>query len=146
VRRTVSLLALAVLSLAFAPAPKRKLDPTSKEDLKKMQGHWVLTSITFEGGPAACVGAGRMTVSGTRMQEPWLGGKGVTEYTITLNAAKTPKKLDAVLRGEVLRLVYELSGDELRMCYTAGGSKVRPAAVDDSKKGHYLEVWRRHKP
>ena len=72
---------LAVLCLAFAPAPFLKSVP-SKHDLKKLQGEWVLVRESHATGPprrkrdlAAVIKGGRVTFlpGATRCPEsgPW---------------------------------------------------------------------------
>jgi uncharacterized protein (TIGR03067 family) len=145
-------LLLAVVSLAFAPAPFPKQGDPNKEDLKKMQGSWTTVRRTYGGKPMT--GRGEMTVviSGDRVKY-LVDGMVRTEWIITLDAKKQPKifdrkKVSGAGAGQILRGVYRLEGDTLSTCYCQerGVSLERPTDLEGAKAGEWLHVMRRKKP
>jgi uncharacterized protein (TIGR03067 family) len=145
--RRLLLLALIPLALAFAPAPlpRPKPDPV-KDDLKAMQGAWLIVSRTNGGRPLGNLH--RIVIAGDQLTFYRPDAKPATTWTLTLDASKTPRcferKRDA--KGRLFRAhgVYELSGASLRMCYTRDGAEL-PTDFDDKKPGRWLEVYTRAK-
>jgi uncharacterized protein (TIGR03067 family) len=142
-----ALLTLALLSLAFAPAPfPRPSKPSGlKGDLKALQGMWQQIDAPA-GHPADVV----LTVAGDRFTFS-RRGKVASDWTARLDPTKTPAALDlrnarppgAGVVPEVLG-VYVLQGDTLRFAYSLGGPGSRPAAVA-AGPGVQLMSFRRSK-
>ena len=146
---------LAALSLAFAPAPFPRPDP-SKEDLKKLQGTWLkVYSVPAGNGE----NEGLLVIAKQRMSYT-LPGMPTGEYEFQVNAKKKPKLFDfkgtgGLVQGNEYRGIYELDGDTLKFCYVmtaieserpgsfkaAGDGVVNPAA--DSPV--ILSVYKRQK-
>jgi uncharacterized protein (TIGR03067 family) len=141
--RTVVLIAIAILSTAFAPVPFPK--PTSKDELKKLQGEWI--------------GVQRSTVSlqitATHLTYRSTAGGADVAYVLTIDPTKTPKTYDIRMGPEAAPTrfvgIYRLEGDILTLCYshTRGG---RPTSFDvqpqrsGRKRPIWVEVYRRKKP
>jgi uncharacterized protein (TIGR03067 family) len=142
-RRILPLLAL--LSLAFAPAPFPK--PKKQVDgLKALEGKWKILSRTHEGRNVSHVvdtvevTAGRWTYyNATRTwSAAWtvsLAGKGGPPWSFDTKAEKS----NSVSFG-----VFDIKGDTLTRCYTRTTTD-RPKDFDGSKPGRWLEVYQRIK-
>jgi uncharacterized protein (TIGR03067 family) len=138
-RRILSLLPL--VSLAFAPAPLPRPDP-SKEDLKKMQGKWVLESRLYQGRPVAHVVA-TVEVQGDRWTYVNATGDWRAPGKLILDATKVPRRLHwgpGMHRG-----VYEINGDTLIFVFTTGGSPDKLRDLDGNKPLRWREVLKRAK-
>jgi uncharacterized protein (TIGR03067 family) len=103
---------LAVLSLAFAPAPPSRPDP-SKDDLKAMQGEWRITRYVSDGWSRPEKDFFPVKMSGTR-----LSGVCNPPVEIALNARARPKRIDLkVSRTLTIEGIYRLEGDEVTICW-----------------------------
>jgi uncharacterized protein (TIGR03067 family) len=146
---------VSVLALTSqgAPAPLPRPDP-SKDDLKRMQGEWLLRTSTVGGKsifrgrqaiPIRVVIAGnRMTRKVSRGGERW----NRTEWTITLDARQKPKALDMtpITRTTyAFRCVYSLERDKLVVCDNGPGAAERPRDLAGNQPGRYREVYQRVK-
>jgi uncharacterized protein (TIGR03067 family) len=146
--RTLSCLACAALSLAFAPAPLAKPD-SNKADLKAMQGKWTRTLQTINGtthrqarGPVTA------TLKGDRMEF-----SATDAWKVTLDAKARPKRID--LEGAVPAVanyafagIYRIKGDKLTICWRLGrkGKPERPASFAPNQPGVWFQVFERVKP
>src|SRR5262245_8460500 len=113
--RTASLLLLAVLCLAFAPAPFRRPDRVAdpKDELRRLQGEWVRVSLHIDGKQST--GSTEMTVTDTRMQ---FGGAD-DRWDISLDVRASPRRIDLVRTNDsknIFRGIYRLDGDSLTVC------------------------------
>jgi uncharacterized protein (TIGR03067 family) len=146
-RRSVLLLALAALSLAFAPAPlpRPKADPT-KEDLKKMQGEWVLVSRAVGGRPQ--LGLSKVVIAGDRLTYHRPDGTVATRWSLSLEAKKAPRWVDSKREwpdsSYSARGIYDLKRDTLTICLVYDKTD-RPADFDGSKPSRWLLVLKRAK-
>ncbi len=115
------LLAAAILSLAFAPAPLPKPD-SGKEDLKRMQGRWVSLPRVLPDGEMVPGGL-EVVFAGDRMTF-CRGGSGI-DWRISLDGTTRPKSLDMLATGPtadrsfVVRGRYALENGSLTICYSA---------------------------
>jgi uncharacterized protein (TIGR03067 family) len=146
--RRSALLLLALLSLAFAPAPlprPAKRGPNG-EELKKMQGTWALVSEREEGRQLR-VGNVRAVIEDNDLTF-FVGGKKTGEWTFTLNATTKPKALDMQMcpPGDLLiRAVYALEGDTLTICQGGLVPRRRPADLSGQGPLGIKQVWKRVK-
>src|SRR5262245_33350458 len=136
---------LAVLPLAFAPAPMQK--PTDQAELRRFHGLWVLVS-EFHGSVVQSRQL-RWTVSGRSVVRT--DDHGTYRWEVTLAPTATPKALDMRLlrRGrleEPLRAIYTLKGDTLTLCYDMGQSTLRPRVDSSTNPSHCRQVFKRKKP
>src|SRR5262249_17093178 len=107
-----------------------------------MQGAWVLTALTQQGRTASRLPPLRLTIEGERLT--YLFGERSFEFTLALDAAKTPKRCAIRAarggKGGPLRWGgYSLEGDTLTF------SNDPAEAPDRSKRGQYTEVFNRVK-
>jgi uncharacterized protein (TIGR03067 family) len=147
-RRLILSLTATALALAAhaAPAPLPKPDrDASKEDLKRMQGEWVLTNYRFAGRnlpppPLRAVVKGRrFTIFGNDGGPPDV-------YELSLNSRGRPKALD-MRDGGRARLVlatYSLRGDTFVLCLT-DREEVRPRDLAANGGGEDRMTFRRAK-
>jgi uncharacterized protein (TIGR03067 family) len=120
--------------LASVPSAQPRDNDLAKQELKKLQGAWVLVAYE-EGGkmlPPEKVRDVAMTarIKGAGYTLAW--GQEAVKGRLTLDPSKTPKHLDAQFErpgGEKGKTVgiYELDGDTLRVCFAPEG-KERPTA------------------
>jgi uncharacterized protein (TIGR03067 family) len=141
-RAVLLLLAAGALAAADAPAD------AAKKDLERMQGDWAADSYVTDGMklPDDDAQAYFRTIQGdtyTVSRYKRVLGKG----TIRLDAAQTPKAIDALPAGRDKPLlgIYELAGERMKLCF-AGPGKERPKAfTSEGGSGHTLTVWVREK-
>ena len=150
-RNHALVLAVAVLALGFAPAPfpKPPRPDGAKEELKKLEGTWLVVRRTRQGSPVPQRGVTTVVIAGDRLQFI-VDGMVRTEWTITLDVTKTPRVFDRTKVGKppgvVLRGIYRLEGDTLTLCYRQEGTAAqRPTDFDASKPGAWLQVSTRKK-
>jgi uncharacterized protein (TIGR03067 family) len=141
-RRLLSLLCLAVLSLAFAPAPFPRAG-REVNDLKAIQGYWADTRHVSGGQVEASHG---ILIRGNRIDV------GRAELPFRLHVRRKPCAIDIGDPDAVGVLsffvgIYKLEGDKLTLCYRdskdEGG---RPRAFDGSSPGTHLHVFKRKRP
>ena len=104
---------LALVSLGAAPAPFPKPTP-AKDDLKALQGDWVLTSTICEG-----------VETKVGLSLDWrIKGNGLSHVlevtvnpplTITLGGTKDRRTMDMTMGGTTCLAVYRLDGGMLRV-------------------------------
>jgi uncharacterized protein (TIGR03067 family) len=126
------LLTLALLSLAFAPAPFPKSGGSKGGPNLTIQGTWRQVDSQTT-----------LIVTATRF-EYYTKEHGPIKYNLRFDATKTPPTYD-LLAGETLNAVgiYKVEGQTLTVCYTAGGSP-RPTSFEEDRR-HFKEVFRRLK-
>jgi uncharacterized protein (TIGR03067 family) len=120
----------------------------AKKDRDKLQGTWVVKSMT-EGGkdvppPAKDL---KLTFAGDRWTQK--GGGDSQEGTYKLDPTKTPKHIDMVVQQDgkdaLLGLgIYALEGDTLRVGMPKGLFSPRPTSFDD--KNAAVLTLKREKP
>jgi uncharacterized protein (TIGR03067 family) len=139
-RRILPLLALALLSLAFAPAPfpKSRNTDSTKEDMKAMQGEWA----------GQFADSALITIVGDRMVYTSDYG-----WKFTLNAKTTPKRIEAFgfgpgLAGKTHLGIYRLEKDKLTICWrlNSAGKLDWPVSDNPVQKDVWLQVFKRQKP
>ena len=127
-------LSLALLSLAFAPAPLPKAGPKDM-DLKGLQGTWI--------GPGNLVAR----FEGDTLRY-YRGGELVRSYRISIDPSARPRQMDLVGIGADKGLryyyVYDLDGDTLK---TSGNARdePRPTAFEGKGRGRGVEFFQRKK-
>jgi uncharacterized protein (TIGR03067 family) len=129
----VFLALFAVVCLSATPAR----GDDSATDLARLQGTWNLISVLDEGSPAppeALKGA-TAVFAGDKMTLVSPDGRDRTEYSVKLDASKTPKTIDLTplagsFKDQTNKAIYDLQGDVLRICQPEKPSQPRPAAFD----------------
>ena len=144
-RRLFAATLLAGMALVLTADAKQS--DSAKEELKKLQGTWLLVMSEQDGmkSDPNFVKNGKMVISGNKMTV--YGGKvKSSEATIVLNPAKKPKTIDATQtyggpKGTKYLGIYELEDDTLKICL---GEKQRPKDFT-AKKGskRASDVWKR---
>jgi uncharacterized protein (TIGR03067 family) len=144
-------LSFLLLVLALTAGADGAKEDAAAEDLKRMQGDWVVASMVSDGMKIPdddamalfrSVKGDQYTVSRYRK----VAGKG----TIKLDATKKPRAIDAVpagASGEAKSLlgIYEFDGNKLKLCFARPG-KARPTEFTSKEdSGHTLTVWQREK-
>jgi uncharacterized protein (TIGR03067 family) len=142
--------ALLVLAAGLLVAAEDAKDDASANDVKKLQGAWVLSSGVDDGKKLSDdkLKGARLTVMGDKhtVQE---GGK-TYKGTHKLDASKKPKTIDITdtagpFKGKTVLGIYTLDGDEFRLCYALPG-KDRPTDFSaPAGSGHRSHVWKREK-
>ena len=142
---------IAVLSLAFAPAPfprPLKLDP-GKEDLKKMQGEWVEIARNSDGVPIESIrGNWSVMVVGDRIS--WRhSGDEYTRWRVTLDTSKSPRAMTLTNEapadrvGVIAHSRYRVEGDTLTYCRAFDGAL--PASLEPGQ-GVLVSLYKRKRP
>src|SRR4051794_1200833 len=95
--RTLSLLALAVLALGFAPAPfpKESSGRRLQGDLKLLQGDWEVVQH-YTGGRDETAQGERIRVSGDRMCWVTMTGEVTLRFRVSLNPQVHPRSMRLV--------------------------------------------------
>jgi uncharacterized protein (TIGR03067 family) len=138
-------LPLAVLGLAFAPAPLPRQD--RRTDLEKLQGEWVTVSSVLEGGVQTFrPNEDRVVFKGDQLSFV-IGGSVSARWTVRLGSAQKLRTLD--LRGDratdFILGIYQLEGDKLTICNrNMSGSTERPTDFV-GRQGVWLHVYKRGK-
>ena len=135
---------LAVLCLAFAPAPFPR--PDRPADLRKLEGEWVLVSLTS--GGVTDHPRKWLFISGHSLSITAAGSAYVSRYRFTLNPKASPPNIDLrMFHGNTvthrMNSSYLLRGDELLICYHLAARDRQPAEVSGRKPGTCLMVFKR---
>jgi uncharacterized protein (TIGR03067 family) len=128
----------------------------SADDLKKMQGKWVIKSVERGGDqPPKALLKMTITISGNKltMELPAKDnpdGKGVTRhFTIRLDVSKHPKEIDLASlqkeeKGDVIPGIYTLGDGEFRLCLQDYRTGKRPTEMKSPKGSSIvLQVMKR---
>jgi uncharacterized protein (TIGR03067 family) len=130
----------ALVSVAFAPAP----EPTpAQQDLKRMQGAWVLVYAVTNGLRENQTQEAVWLIEGNRVSTTLDGKKGATFY-IALDSKIKPRALDILSseKGTPKTLGrYSLDGDTLKVCL---GEK-RPPDLSGNDPSRGVWVFNRKK-
>jgi uncharacterized protein (TIGR03067 family) len=165
----LALLGLTAITPA-APAPKYRT-PATAEQLKKLQGEWVLSSSVRSNLTAAAVNAAvaqralvlnRTGRAETRIRidgDTWsnvhtLNGEErvTTAYRMKLDASKKPVWLDLVRDGTgmtTMQGILLIEGDTVKFCYrrSAGGAPVgRPTSFHPDDGCYVMTLQRVARP
>jgi uncharacterized protein (TIGR03067 family) len=122
---------------------------SDKGDLAKMQGTWVLVSLSREGRPQPVeplhlrVAGNRLTFVRSRAGRPLQ-----VTLQVTLDETRSPRSLDLRVpdRPEAppqQAAVYALTGDTLELVLHATSSTRRPKDLSGKGPGNYRQVFRR---
>ena len=125
-------------------------DDTVKEDLKKLQGKWLVVAVEAEGNklPADKV-KGELVFTGNRYAFK-AGADESGEGTFTIDPSKKPKHMDATpkggpLDGKVVPEIYDLEGDSLKLCFPTTVLKRPTEFKADAGSGQILVTYKREK-
>jgi uncharacterized protein (TIGR03067 family) len=141
--------AFLLLVLALVTGAEATKENAAAEDLKRMQGDWVVVSMEVDGMKVPdddamaffrTVKSDQYTVSRYRK----VTGKG----TIVLDAAQKPRAIDTLPAGAAGKAksilgIYEFEGKKLKLCFAPPGM-ARPTEFRSKEgSGHTLTVWQR---
>ncbi|HEV3236881.1 MAG TPA: TIGR03067 domain-containing protein [Gemmataceae bacterium] len=154
--RTSTFSVFALLFIAAAPAPE---DPVADE-LKKLQGTWIMESCVFNGMDLLKDSKELKTEFIIEKKSYRIAMDGKLCGTFTIDPSKSPKTVDRTDgeegddKGKVYLGIYELDGDRLKLCSSLS-EKIRPKEFtgdqadeptgDDSGKARELIVFKRKK-
>jgi uncharacterized protein (TIGR03067 family) len=107
------------LGLLGATAVAVQGDATA-EELKKLQGTWVVKSATHDGKPANEMKMGHVVFSNDQLTVQASDGK-TQKYTFKIGLNQKPKVMElipekAVANAAAGNVIYELDGDNLKIC------------------------------
>jgi uncharacterized protein (TIGR03067 family) len=123
---------LLAMLFALAAGTGTAQEDRTKEDQKKLQGKWKVTSCTFDGKDVAEEVGNGWTFDKNKL----LVEKATEEMTITLNAAKRPKEMEMRVgkAPQPVKGIYEIDGELLKFCYGTKENDRRPERFE-SKPG-----------
>ncbi|MGP0065318.1 MAG: TIGR03067 domain-containing protein [Isosphaeraceae bacterium] len=142
------LFALSVTTVATADDK----DKAARDELKRQEGTWSVTSSLYEGQAASAdlVRSIKRIVEGDHAV--WeRDGKRFAGTTIAVDPAREPKTIDVIPdggrnRGERVLGIYKLEGDKLTICMATPG-KPRPTAFRaETGSSWTLRTFTREKP
>ena len=140
-------LTMTAVVLMFLPAALLRGADAPKGD-KSLDGEWEIKSA-LRGGkePPADAPKPMLTIEGDKVTVKI--GDMTMKATLKADPDKKPKALDMTPedgphKGEVIKAIYEVKGDELRVCHGAPGSD-RPTEFASKDPGEILAVWTRLK-
>ena len=142
----VLLLAASGLGVADRPEKKKKADPV-KQEVKKLEGTWVLVGMELNGRQYPQVRLQRLNyrliIKGNKATRQIRGRS--YEQTFTVNPKKNPKAIDTVQSGRTTKGIYQLDGDTLKICESLRGT-VRPTTFTSGLRSRTrIWTWRREK-
>jgi uncharacterized protein (TIGR03067 family) len=146
--RVLPLFVLALISVAFAPAPFPKAKPKGGEDrLKSIQGTWKVISRTLEGKKVSHV-ASTLEVNERGWTCANASGTWRSSFAVTLSGKGPPWPFVAKCDKSPYDSdhgVFEIKGDTLIICSTIDDTVGLPGHVP-CKPMKLLDVFKRKKP
>ncbi len=148
-RKCALLLTGLLLGFAPAPLPRPPKPDNGKDDLKKMEGTWEVTSLIYEGRPLApSTFSSRVAIAGGWLTYSDAKGNGSSKWALTIDAKKAPRTFDMTPEGGS-RVggwgIYAFKGEKLVRCLSIRSAAERPAEFDGNRPGRYLQVLERAK-
>jgi len=122
----------------------------AKNDQKKLQGKWMLTSAVMNGAeiPKDQV-KGELVFKDDKYS--YATGEGESGGgAFKLDTSKKPKAMDAVpsdgpAKGETVEVIYELDGNNLKVCMASPGAKRPKEFKADGDSNLWLFTYKRAK-
>ena len=144
--RSKALLVLLPLSLLAAEAAQ----DTAKEDLKKLEGAWVMVSGEDKGEKLSeqTIKSAKLTLVGDKHTVKV--GTDTIIGTHKLDPSKKPKEIDAMdtegpFKDKTGLGIYKLEGDQFTVCFAPPGKDRPKEFTTKSGSGQLLHVWKRDK-
>jgi uncharacterized protein (TIGR03067 family) len=140
-RLLASIILLSVVGLFSMPT--RANDKARAQDLKKLQGTWIVVEAERDGEEIPIKG-NKMVVKDNLFTIFTKSAE--LEGDLVLDAAKSPKRIDwqhqkGMLRDKKWEGIYKLEGEKLTLCYTeADTGKARPDAFATKKDSNRLLI------
>ena len=131
---TMRLLSLVVVALILTVAASASAGDDAKNEMKKLEGTWVVQSFSEKGKVNEEMKGTEITFAGDTITMKPKKGDEQKKATYKIDPTKKPKTMDIHVEGkkEVGRMIYELEGDTLRVCHGVKESE-RPTAFTDEK-------------
>jgi uncharacterized protein (TIGR03067 family) len=149
IRRLPLFCALALCAGAAWAADAK--DDAARKEAKALAGTWELVSMSKDGKevPLPKEGKVHVTTAEDGAYTVKVGDMVVEKGTGKLDPTATPKAVDVTAadgpnKGQTVRGIYEVKGDEMRACFAAPG-KDRPTDFT-AKEGREVAVYKRVKP
>ena len=105
----------------------------AQDELKPLQGRWVVTGCEHNGKPLDSLKGGVMTIAGTAFEVRTASGN-MLKGTLRVDTSKRPFEMDLLhADGGRWEAIYSVDGDVLTLNYVeAGGKDPRPKAFTTS--------------
>jgi len=131
---------LLVTGFAPAPFPRTTRPDPRADDLRKLQGTWVVVDKHFDTGRLNLPDEQTHFTVANRRMTCTVNGETRSEWDIQVDPTARPRALTKTMvgRGVVLEAIYRFDGDKLILCQ----SEKRPAAFE-SKGRCWLIVMKR---
>jgi len=126
------------------------LGADAKDDQKKLQGKWMVTSGVIDGNeiPKDQI-KGDVTYSGDKYT--WTFGEADSGGgAFKIDPSKKPKAMDSVpsdgpVKGQTVEQIYEIDGDTLKVCFAMPGNKRPTEFKSAAGSGLWLFTYKRAK-
>lgn len=140
---------ICLISFLFLTPRVRCAD--GKEDVKMMDGTWLIASAEFAGNkfPDEAIKTMKLILKDDKYTLKT--AQGTDEGTVKIDPAKTPKEVDVTgtegpNKGKTFLAIYELTKDGLKVCYDLSG-KTRPTEFKTKPDTMlFLATYTREKP
>lgn len=124
-------------------------EPKDADDLKKMQGDWMVVSMTLDGTKMPDEEAQILfrTIDGNKYSV-FRYSKLVGQGTFKIDATQNPKRIESTPTGPSDKVkpilgIYEFDGERLRICNAPPGRE-RPTSFESKEGSEFtLIVWER---
>ena len=144
---SLALVLLVIASLGFAPAPVyRERRGSTEDELKHLQGRWLLVSRTREGNKITNHVAYAVQINGDRWVLSSKDSKFRNSRTFSLDVKQSPKHIHMRADGETSAecCIYEVEGDTLKYAYPAE-KDLRPLDFRGDSPKWSVDVYKREK-
>ena len=144
---SLALVLLGIASLGFAPAPVyRERRGSAEDELKNLQGRWLLVSRTRGGKRVTNHVAYAVQISGDRWVLSSKDGTFRSSRTFSLDVKQSPKHIDMRSDGvpSTRCCIFQLEGDTLKHAYPAEKER-RPRDFSGDNSKWSVDVYRREK-
>ena len=145
--QSFTLVTIGLLMAADQPEVGGEKEAAVKEEMKQLQGNWVVVSIQVNGKdlPQDKIGDPNAAIKGDEYR--------IHDFRLRLmiDPTKKPKTIDMDGKdgnGKPLRMIgiYELEGDTLKICFAKPGTAERPTKMETKPdSGQSLVVYKRNK-
>jgi uncharacterized protein (TIGR03067 family) len=119
-----------------------------KQEMKNLQGAWVVVSAERDGKPDDDLKGARFTFEGDAFTRKT--SSGTVHGTYRLDPKQSPKETgatftDGPLKGKKVFGIYAVDGDTLKLCYSEPGKNAPLDFTSKAGSGHLLVVLKRDK-
>lgn len=119
--------------------PQIKLPAVTPQELKALEGRWVLDRVERDGRPVTA--SGTLEITGERYTMVWNGVLETGTHTFGPEpGAVNVRPADGLRKGTTLHGLFKREGDTYTACYGPG---YRERPTDFSPHNGYVYVWKR---